>query len=148
MPIEVYLGLAAMAAGFYFLWGVCDPQGQQDTEYRWMHAARVRSGAAFRTTTPYAIRLRNGICLAVCVVLLMLAISELSSDEREQPSRSTAATAPKKQEQDEDFEAMQRHQEEKAAAYYRTKATGAQPYPLNDVPSPCALSVRLLFRAL
>jgi hypothetical protein len=129
MPIEVYLGLAALGAGFYFLWGVCDPQGQQDTEYRWMHAARVRSGAAFRSTTPYAIRLRNGIGLAVCVVLLMLAISELSSDEGEQPSHSTVATAPKKREQVEDFDAMLRHQEEKAEAYYRTKAPGAQPYP-------------------
>jgi hypothetical protein len=127
MPIEVYLGLAATAAGFYFLWGVCDPQGQQDTEYRWMHAARARSGSAFRSTTPYAIRLRNGIGLAVCVVLLMLAISELSSDEREQPSHNTAATAPKKQELDDDSDAMRRHWEEKAEAYYRTKAPGAQP---------------------
>jgi hypothetical protein len=115
--VEFYLGVAAFAAAFYFLWGVYDPETQQEMEYRWMHTATGSVVETMRFRKPRYVRMRNVIGLAVCLTVLGVALfgRQDSSDRPvgRQPAKKTDAKI------EGEMDDIMRREAEKSDAYYR-----------------------------
>ncbi|HEX3869662.1 MAG TPA: hypothetical protein VHV77_04415 [Pirellulales bacterium] len=115
--VEIYLGFAAFIAGFYFLWGVYDPQTQQEMEHRWMHGS-VKQGGPMDFTPQKFLRVRNSIGLGVCLLVMMVAIFG-RADDKERPSATKAKSAKRLEPDDVEAEALIRREADKGDAYYQ-----------------------------
>ncbi|HWB00827.1 MAG TPA: hypothetical protein VG713_20185 [Pirellulales bacterium] len=123
--VEFYLGLVVVPVVFYFLWGVYDPAGQQDVEYRWMHS--IASSVGGKTyARPRHVRLRNILGLTMSLVVLALAVFG-GEQTGPQTARSKAEPKPKERGEQQDIDELLRHQSDRGDAYYRTNSPFGRP---------------------